>query len=158
MMRVARAVITGTVGAFVAACDAPMAPTAPSVVATMTASATSISVGDSVVLRMVVRNTLPSIATFEVGVGTTAFDVAIMDTAGQEVWRRSSQPKVLPSTYLSIGARDSTAFTFVLHVGTVGGVALAPGRYRLSSAFIDLRSDIIGAANPLIDIAVVAVP
>jgi len=158
MMRVTRAIITGVVAALVVACEAPMGPPASSVIAIMTAPSTSITVGDSVALRMVVRNTSPAVATFEVGVGSSAFDVSILDTAGREVWRRSAQPHILPSTYLSISNGDSTAFTFVLHVGTVGGVALAPGKYRLSGAFIDLRSDIISAANPMLDIDVLALP
>lgn len=138
----------------IAACYAPMSPQSSALSVVLTVDSTTLHVGDSAILTLVVRNLSPTKVTYDVGAGNGAFDVGIERAAGGEVWRRSDQPSSLPATTLTILPGASIEFRWTLRVGGPGGVNLPAGGYKIRGFLIDSRRDVITTANPVVNIAI----
>ncbi len=156
-MLLPRHILTSATVALVTACNYPVGPSTRPLTASMTASSLSMAVGDSTVLTLVVKNVTPLAVTFDVAVGSSAFDVTIADVSSRLLWRRSDQNHTLQAASLTIDGNDSCTLKWVLHVGP-RGVALAPGKYLITGNLIDARGALLTTVAQPLDLEIRMTP
>ncbi len=137
----------------VMSCENSTGP-APSLSATLAVESSTVQVGDSTVLTMVVRNLSSVAVTRTVPQGSLAFDVAIERSTGGEVWRRSNQFASKPAATLTIPPLSSVEFRCTLRIGGPVGAALPPGDYRVRGFLVNAGTVVITEAMPALSISV----
>lgn len=134
------------------ACSSPADPVRSALTAELKAESTTLIVGDSTAVRLVVRNTGSVPLSFEVGV--IPFDLSVGQEGRGELWRFSQQPTTGPATRLIIPARDSVVLPMTLRIGGPVGVNIQPGHYQLRGFLLGVGNEVLVTASPVVDLTV----
>lgn len=134
------------------ACSSPAAPVRSALTAELKAESTTLIVGDSTALRLVVRNTGSVPLSFEVGV--IPFDLSVAQEGRGELWRFSHQPTTGPATRFIIPARDSVVLPMTLRIGGPVGVNIQPGHYQLRGFLLGVGNEVLVTASPVVGLTV----
>jgi hypothetical protein len=151
-MRKAIAVSIAVLLLSLGACSSPTDPVRSALTAELKAESTTLVVGDSTALRLVVRNNGGVPLFFEVG--TIPFDLSVGQEDVGELWRFSHQPTTGPATRLIIPARDSVVLPMTLRIGGRAGVNILQGRYQLRGFLLGVGNEVIVTASPVLDLTV----
>jgi len=144
--------LTSLLLATLSSCSSPTGTSSSALTAELKADSTTLIVGDSTALRLVVRNTGSVPLSFEVGV--IPFDLSVGQEGRGELWRFSQQPTTGPATRLIIPARDSVVLPMTLRIGGPAGVNVQPGHYQLRGFLLGLGNEVLVTASPVVDLTV----